>query len=189
MGIEDLLAEGRRAEEIRHSTTVLKEFFGPEMQSYMEVKPNASLRGFWDQWMLNADAGDKTGRVNPLGGCHNEPGEGPPILISGDSSGAGTTYSTLLSLAKGGPRSLNGGRDELAGGIFFSGFFDLQCNTIGYMEKFYNGPNKSGGGYWNQGSTDGASGKTPPSSWAQTPAEYAWYNCRKLAKNYMGNLE
>jgi len=158
-----------------------------------DARSNFSVLVSWtiaalEYFAANVPAIDGVSQI-PLGGCHNEPGEGPPILISGDSSGAGTAYSTLLSLAKGGPRTLNGGRDKLAGGIFFSGFFDLQCNTIGYMEKFYNAPDKNGGGYWNQGSTDGASGKTPPSSWAQTPAEYAWYNCRKLAKNYMGNLE
>jgi hypothetical protein len=91
-------------------------------------------------------------------------------------------------VGKGGTHTLNGGKDKLAGAFFWSGFFDLQCNTIGYMEKFYGAPNKTGGSNWNQGSTDGASGNNPPSSWAATPAAYAWSNCRSLAKNYMGNL-
>jgi hypothetical protein len=124
----------------------------------------------------------------PAGGCHNKPGEGPPLLISGDSSGAGTAYSTLLSVMRGGTHTLNGGKDKLAGAFFWSGFFDLQCNTIGYMENFYGSPPKTGGSFWNQGSTDGASGDESHSSWAKTPAEYAWSNCRSLAKNYMGDL-
>jgi len=94
----------------------------------------------------------------PSEGCHNKPGEGPSLLIGGDSSGAGTAYSTLLSVMKGGTHTLNGGKDKLAGAFFWSGFFDLQCNTIAYMENFYGAPSKTGGSFWNQGYTDGAAG-------------------------------
>jgi len=54
------------------------------------------------------------------------------------------------------------------------------------MEEFYGSPRKISGGFWNQGSTDGASGKA---SWAQTPAAYAWGDCRYYARHYMGNLD
>jgi len=137
-----------------------------------------------EYFATNVPAIDGVSQI-PTDGCHNKPGHGPPLLISGDSSGAGTAYSTLLSLAKGGPHTLNDGKDKLAGAFFWSGFYDLQCNTIGYMEEFYGSPRKTNGGFWNQGSTDGASGKT---SWAQTPAAYAWGDCRYYARHYMGNL-
>lgn len=114
----------------------------------------------------------------PAEGCHNDPLSAPPILIGGDSSGAGTAYSVVLTVAPGGPYQLGW---ELSGAFLWSGFYDLQCDTISYVEKFYSEAPKADGGIWHIGAVDGA-------GWATTPAEYAYWNCFNLAINYAGNV-
>merc|ERR1719401_699151 len=96
----------------------------------------------------------------PAEGCHNDPLSAPPIIIGGDSSGAGTAYSVVLSVAPGGPYQLGW---KLAGAFLWSGFYDLQCDTISYIDTFYHEAPKADGGTWRIGATDGAGG------WDSTP--------------------
>ena len=68
--------------------------------------------------------------------CTDEPGQGPPLFIAGDSSGGGLAYSALLSVHSG-QRPLFGGRVHLAGAFFFSPWLNMRCNTSTYLNNAY----------------------------------------------------
>lgn len=110
-------------------------------------------------------------------GCEQSPASA--LIIGGDSAGAGTAYSLMLSLANGvvTPRT----PFKLSGGFFWSGFYDLQCKSSSYTMNFgtsvarHHHPNST----WLLGSNDRTD--------SPTPADYAWNSCRVTARRYAGS--
>jgi len=118
----------------------------------------------------------------PSEGCAAAPGQGPALLIAGDSSGAGSAYSALVALSSG-VDSLNGGRDRFTGGILFSGWYDLQCTSATYVSNAYADvamlhPTLWGSESWKNGDL----------TYSSSPAQNAWDSVM-LAVNYAGSYE
>jgi acetyl esterase/lipase len=117
----------------------------------------------------------------PAEGCQNEAGSGPPMLIFGDSSGAASAFSALLTLSSQSD-SLNGGKDAFAGGILWSGFYNLQCDTPTYISNAFADVPKM-------------SDRDEHSDWlvgdvlfTSAPAQEAW-SSYLLSLNYAGSVE
>lgn len=68
--------------------------------------------------------------------AHVPPESAPLLFIAGDSSGGGSATSALLAQAS--PGGLPGARGaRLSGGVLFSPWFNLRCDTPSYVSQIY----------------------------------------------------
>lgn len=119
----------------------------------------------------------------PAEGCQNEPGSGPPLMIFGDSSGGGSALSALVAVSSK-YDNLNDGKDNFAGGILWSGWYNLDCNTPTYISNTFADVPR----IMSRSNTTFSSWRVGDVDYSAAPAANAWSSLQ-LAINYAGSYE
>jgi len=115
----------------------------------------------------------------PDAGCQDAAGEGPALLFAGDSSGAGSTYSALVTLSSGAD-TLNGGKDKVTGASLFSGWYNLRCTSPTYISNSFREVKSA------VGEDVHLLGDI---AYSDAPFDNAWSTCVKVGINYAGSWQ